>query len=231
MGAVFDWRLCRRVIGANLLALSLLTFFGVPGSAVASPEIVDLRAAIHGGNLVCHLRTAGIPGAETRGSLQDGLPARIDFRLRLLNRSNVPILRRKFSFSLAFDLWEEVFRVERSGNASRLSSIDDVQEYFGEIRGIGLMPAAALEPGRKYRLSIEIEEFPIAPATKERIGQWIAGDEEGIGGNPDEREVSFGIGELIRFFYRSPRRGMSEGVSGEGEWFTLEELQMEGRLP
>jgi hypothetical protein len=72
----------------------------------------------------------------------------------------------------------------------------------------------------------------IAPRETERMEQWVSGApdrEEGA----DGREVSIGLGDVIRFFYKKGRRDEDFGAERFSPWFVPDTLPDEapGAVP
>jgi hypothetical protein len=72
---------------------------------------------------------------------------------------------------------------------------------------------------------------PVAPRETERLGDWVAGTAARRSGSetddPDGREVSVGLGELIRFFYKGAKREGAAESERFSAWFVPDELPAE----
>ncbi len=177
-----------------------------------------------GEELVCLVGTTGVPDSAAARSMEGGLPSSIDFRLLLLDDKQRALSTKEFTFRVAFDLWEEVFRVDGPTSADRFATLDEVRSYFGAVGPLPVAPWNILERGVPYTIEVEMVRHTIAPAQAARLGEWIAGDRSGVTGDPDEREVSFGLGRMIRFFFNRERHDGKDVRVARSDPFRPEEV-------
>jgi hypothetical protein len=148
----------------------------------------------------------------------------VEVVLELRSGGGEPIVQREVHFRLAFDLWEEVFRVDGNGGEWRMEDLGGVERFLERLTHLPVAPFSALAPNARYRISVRLLCHPIAPVEKLRIGEWVAGGGAGTSRDPDEREVSLGLGKVIRFFFGGARPEDAPGGEGISPWFTPEEL-------
>ena len=190
------------------------------------PAVVDVAAAREGGSLVCHVRTTGLPGGKAERSLQGGLPSSVEVIVELLDRQEQVLLRRPVAFRVAFDLWDEVYRIDDGEEESRFDTMEGVRSFLAHLKNLPVAPIPAIPAMERYRIRVVVVSHPIAPAEKTRIGDWIAGEgTEGTARDAGEREVSLGLGTVIRYVFGGAAEGR-ETPAGEGlsPWFRLEEI-------
>lgn len=194
----------RRQTFIALLGLSMLALF-VRDCLCDKPEIVAVLPARGGESLYCAIQTEGVPSAEAIRSMEGGLPSSVDLSLRLLDDRSRLLFKNQISFRIAFDLWDEVFRVDSPVSSRRFDTIVAVERFMAGIDSVPIAPWEALDSEGIYRIEVEMIHYAIAPAQATRIGEWISGDRSGVTGDPGNREVSLGLGSLIRFFYKEGR--------------------------
>lgn len=185
--------------GAALLVGAARPVFAGP------PAVTGVVPARCGETLLCALRTEGVPSAEAVRTMEGGLPSSVELHLRLLDHRARSLVQRSYSLRLAFDLWDEIFRVEGPLAEKSFDTLGAMEAYLAVLDSLPVAPWGILEQGEAYRIEVEMVHHAVAPAQVGRIGEWIAGDRSGVTGDPAGREVSFGLGSLIRFFYQEGR--------------------------
>ena len=213
---------------AVLLVLLLsagLLFAAEPGS----PKILSVSPALDEGNLVCSVKTEGLPTDEAARSMRGGLPSSVDLVIELVNERDETLIRRRHSFLVAFDLWEEIFRVDDGAKDSRFDTLESVRDFLSDMERLVVTPVVSIGAGAgggPYRLRAALVSYAIAPAEKTKIGEWIAGDGgSGTDRNADEREISLGIGSLIKFVFGGAAEGKgTPAAAGVSVWFRVEDL-------
>jgi len=190
------------------------------------PAVVAVVPARTGESLVCDVRITGLPGEKAERSLQGGLPSSIDVIAELLDDQDRVVFRRLVALRVVFDLWDEVFRVDDGEGEHRFNTIEEVRTHLSHMKDLPVASIPAIAVEDRYRIRIAVVSHPIAPADKTRIGDWISGEgTEGTARDADEREVSLGIGTVIRYVFGGAAEGretpVGEGLSG---WFRLEDV-------
>jgi hypothetical protein len=204
---------------------------GVDSPGEHAPHIVSVSPAIAGERLVCNLETRGLPTDDAARSMRGGLPSGVEIAVELRGSGEETIVRRRVFFRLSFDLWDEIFRVEEDGSEARFETLASLRSFLETFEGLPVAPLRALAGDEGYRLHVDLVSHAIMPAERARIGEWIAGEGSagarsgsGTARDSDEREVSFGIGSLIRFFYGGSSEAKPTAVCASSEWFRPEEL-------
>lgn len=213
---------------STLLLTLAVILFGTPRPCPASsegPTIVSIRPYRVGGRLVCRVETADLPGTRAISSMQGGLPSAVDLVLDLMDERDKPLARREITFRLAFDLWEEIFRVNDGESENRFDDATGVEEYLALLENLDLASYYDLHSGETYRIRVGLFCHVIAPAQKNRISKWIAGEANGTSRDTDEREISFGMGSLIRFIFGGSVETEPPGCIAVSPWFRPEEVQ------
>jgi hypothetical protein len=190
------------------------------------PRILQVEPASQGSLLVCRVFTAGLPGQEASLSMQSGLVASLDLLMALLDDSEQVLLDRRISFRLAFDLWEEVFSVEQQGQQKRFADAEQLAGFLSRLPGLPVTPLSGLASDGRFRLRVQLELHPIAPSERDRAGEVIAGERRADPAGVDDRqEVSVGLGQLIRFFYKDSSAETPPLSEAFSRWFSVKELR------
>lgn len=202
-----------------LLSAATPTAAGPDGAPRIAALIPERQAAV----LACRIRTAGLPTDRALASMQGGLPAAVDLVIDVVDDRDQRIGRREVAFRIAFDLWEEVFRLDGAGFERRFGTVDSLRAALRDLDPLPVVPLDRMGAGQRYRFRVELLEHAIAPSQKARVGRLLAGEAPRPGGG-GEHEVSFGVGRIIEFFYgREPDAGAPRTV-GLSAWFTREEV-------
>lgn len=197
-------------------------------SADAAPRVEDVEPFRDGGLLGCVVRTSDLPGAEIHSSLESGLPSAVEMALEVLDDRDRVVGRNRVSFRIAFDLWEEIFRVEGPGDPEHFADLAELETFLETLPSLPVAPISALDASKRHRIRVGMRLHPIAPRETERLGAWVAGepgeDARRVTDDPDGREVSVSLGALIRFFYQGARKD-EETQEGLSPWFVPAELE------
>jgi hypothetical protein len=218
---------------AALLVLAAAPDRAEPAPARAGgPEIVGVDLGRSAAHVTCDVRTANLPGDRLVSSLESGLPSAVQLDLRLLDDRERVVAERRVFLRVAFDLWEEVFRVEGAGAPRDFADLAALQGFLERVPRLAVSPLAGLHAAEPHRIRVGMRLHPVAPRETERLGDWVAGRPPRARGeetdDADGREVSVGLGELIRFFYKGARREGAEESERFSAWFVPDELPAPG---
>jgi len=154
-------------------------------AAPASPSTLEQRKATfawdQNGRLlrVSYSYRDAIDPESTR-KLQSGLPTVIVMRGYLfpVDKPDAPIALTVQSCRIAFDVWNEVYRLQISQPGGETSSvavnIEGVLRRCAEARTLPLVDKSVLKPGGSYFLSAIVEVNPISREMLERIRGWVS---------------------------------------------------------
>lgn len=195
----------------------------------AAPSILAVTPALEGDRLVCRVATEGIPSERAAESMLGGLPSTVEFALALLDSRDRLVAESQVTFRLAFDLWEEVFRVDGGGAERRFETLEATRRFLADFERLPVAPRALLDAGARYRVRVALLHHAIAPPERSRVGAWIAGEADAGPGeepsrDPDGREVSLSLGGLIRAVFGGARGEEASAAEGTSAWFRVEDL-------
>lgn len=209
--------------------LSILILLAAETAAAGDDvRVFSVTPAARGGELVCHVETGGLPTEKAVRSMGGGLPSAVDVVIELVDEEEKVKVRRRITFRVAYDLWEEIFRVEREEVRRSMGDVNEVRAHLADLRDLPVAPLASLAGAGECRIRVGLVSHAIAPAEKSRFGDWIAGEGAGTGADAEGREVTFGLGNLIRFVFGGSGEGGPPAGVGESAWFRPAELASGG---
>lgn len=212
---------------AGIVALLVVALVH-PAIASAPPQVTSVEPTRQDALLTCTVGTANLPGDRIASSLESGLPSAVELDLDVFDARDRVVGGRRIFLRLAFDLWEEVFQVEGAGEEHRFADLDSLERFLARVPRLPVSPLATLHGSERHRIRVGLRLHPIAPEETDRLAEWVAGEPEDAGGDevedPDGREVSVSLGEVIRFFYRGARRPGQAEAERLSAWFVPDEL-------
>jgi hypothetical protein len=189
-----------------VLPIALLTArAGTETARADSTEEVRIEQVEPGWNdslLVCTVRIRGVPTPPVRETLESGLPSALVFSFTLFRLDGEEIGTTIADISIEPDLWEGIYRMRTPLFDAQAATMDELAEM---LRTVGPLPVsrlanlpASFRGERLLRLRARLAIHPLAPAQAERVHALFTGGAEQD--DPDRREISVGIGALIRRF-------------------------------
>jgi hypothetical protein len=150
-------------------------------------------------------------------------------QLTALDPNDHPVVENRLFLRIAWDLWDEVVKVDGPGESRQLESLAALQGFLAELPELPVGALASLDPHTRHRLRVECRLHPVAPRETERLTRWVAGgDEPGSAPATDRHEVSVGLSDVIRFFYKGSKRDADELDPRFSPWFVPAELHEGG---
>jgi hypothetical protein len=212
-------------------------------TAAAEPSIDRVAPARGNAVLTADVSTSGLPGGTLEASLLSGLPSAIELRLEALDARDRPLGETRLYYRIAFDLWDELYRVEGpgvkampaepAGPASpsyRFEDLAALRDFLAFLSGLPVVSWSAIDPAVRHRVRVGGRLHRIAPRETARLERWVAGgDVSRAAADPDGREVSVGLGDVIRFFYKgSKKEDGSQLAERFSAWFLPADLPPSG---
>jgi hypothetical protein len=211
----------------RLAALLAGTMLPVAGLALGqtAPRILSVTADRQEDFLLCRLVIDGVPTEKATLSMQSGLVSSLELILELLDEKQHVCAGNRITFQLAFDLWEEVFAVRQAGQERRFADLEGLTAFLSRLPALPVAPVSALDPDGDFQVRVGLILHPIAPSERERVEDVIVGEiDPGAAAGEEGREVSIGLGRLIRFFYQGSGDGQQPQVVALSSRFRLEDL-------
>jgi len=174
----------------------------VVGGTRADIAIVDLVPGELDSLIVCTVSTRGLPDARSAETLESGLPAALIMAFSLLDADGREIGHSRVEVRIEPDLWEQVFLIRTPLMDQRVESLDAVSEILGRLGPLPVLPIGGLEEQSIMRLRLRLAVHPLATAEVERVQSLFGGEPDEDEEDTDRREVSVGLGSLVRYFLR-----------------------------
>ena len=160
--------------------LALLALLLAPAAAVGQ-EVPERRVGLaqKSGRLVASFDVSGVVDAAARRRLRSGIPSQVVLRAYLVPEgSDDDQGLAAQTCRVAFDLWDEVFRVvvARSGSERRLDlrTEREVVSACARVQELPLARLPDIDPRRTYRVAVLAELNPIDRRTLAAIRRWLA---------------------------------------------------------
>jgi hypothetical protein len=181
----------RRLTGIAFLAL----LSWLSGIALAKPPPVERLAHFEndGARLWVTVDYPELADAALRHKLDSGLSATVVARAYLVREgaSRAEALAVQ-TVRTAYDLWDEVYVSEVSGEAGarvfRDPKRDDALRRLSQLR-VPLIDNARLQPGAHYRVAVIVELNPVSKELLSQVRKWLSRPREGA---PLDGESYFG---------------------------------------
>ncbi len=190
-----------RPAGLRAATQSLLTclLLLLAGSARAGDiRILGIEPSVADSTLRCIVLTSRIPDGPTRETLASGLPSSLTLTLTLIDASGRERAGSQQEIRLEPDPWERTFLLRLPASQRRVSDLDELTAALRRLGPLHVASIRRLDPRAPVRIRARLSVHALAPAEADRAHALFAGDLSGNGA--DRREVSAGMGSLLRFF-------------------------------
>jgi len=172
-----------RRLAPTLLALALLGLALSPAARAQTAAVFSRRLGVswHEGAPHLSFSARDIANPALTKKLVSGLPQTLLMRVYAYPESSrEPVAVSAVSCRVAYDLWEQVFRVQlqtdRSDRAVIARSLSEVHDLCLVMRDhpVGRADNYARYSGRKIYFAVSVEQNPISRGTVERIRRWLS---------------------------------------------------------
>jgi hypothetical protein len=197
-------RSCARaaVRAATAFLLAAIAAAAGPPAARAAPHdeirIIAIEPARSDTTLVCSVRTRGLPGTLSRQTLESGLPSAILLAFTLLDPSGRERGGSQVEVRIEPDLLENGMLVRTPLLDRRVGTMEGVIDLMSHLGPFPVAPLRRLGSGQSMRVRVRLAVHPLAPAEIRRVHALFGGEPDPE--SSDRREVSTGVGALLRFF-------------------------------
>lgn len=161
-------------------------------------QIVRVEPVRTDSTLECTVVTSGLPDARSRETLASGLPSSLTLSITLLDGAGRERGTTQAEVRIEPDPWERTFVVRSPFGLQRASSLDELAAQLRRLGPVTLARPGAFDHSRPARLRVRLAVHALAAAEADRARSLFVGDMSGNGA--DRREVSAGLGTLLRYF-------------------------------
>jgi hypothetical protein len=209
--------------GAAAAAALAATVVVAGAAAAQAPGLHSVEPGRDGPLLTARVRTTHLPGSDIAASLDSGLPSAIEMQLDLHDERDRTVAEERVLFRVAYDLWDEVFRVEGGGADERFADLASLQHFLEVLPRLPVASFASVAGAQRHRIRAQCRLHMIAPRETERLERWVTGGTDRRE-SADGREISVGLSDVIRFFYKGAKRDADEASERFSPWFVPDEL-------
>jgi hypothetical protein len=205
----------RSVVTAVILAGAFLVA-GRPQSVRAEephPAIVSVRLAAEGGYVTGDVTSSGLFSERITGTVQSGLPAVVDVFYYFSTPDGGTAAENVLSFSLHYDVWEDVYSVEAPDTTLSFPTFAAMQQAIQKLHHLKLVSLDSLDPSRSYRVHMSIMINPLRGADRDEIAGWVSENMQESEDDSWHGQV-LNLNELISHFFSRER-----GVVNRSSWY------------
>jgi hypothetical protein len=164
------------------------------------PAIVEIDLKIDHGYLTADITTRGLFPERITGTIESGLPAVVDFIYHLVEPGGNPVEGGVRSYSLNYDVWEDVYSVSGpDSTVTLLPSLEAMRSIIEHMKGMSLVPVDKMVPERTYFIQMSVAVSPLQGTEREEMEGWVMRTVEGGGTSWHEQVLN--INELIETFF------------------------------
>jgi hypothetical protein len=208
------------IMAAALLALTVLSQCARAQSG-ERPEIREVSVYTDGSSLLCDVWSAGMLNERIEGTVRSGLPAVVELFYQLKSKGRGGSLKGIRSWSLRYDVWEDVYSVSDGDTTVTLESMESMERMISTLRGISLAPFSRLTAGKTFAVKFRIAVNPFAGSQDELVSGWI--DESGEQRQESTwREQVLNVNDLVSRLFSGDR-----AAETRSDWFETERLYPE----
>jgi hypothetical protein len=147
-----------------------------------TPNALPVRSAAFGledKRVVLSVSFRDVIDAEISKKLLNGFPTVISVRGYLFRETGGdPIALTAKTCRVAYDLWDEVFRIQLAQPGIHSTTVavnlEGVLRNCAEVRKIPLVDRSLLRDGARYFVATLVEVNPVSAETLDRIKKWVA---------------------------------------------------------
>lgn len=204
------------VKGMMPVVLSALLAMAVAGAAHAGeekrPAIMQIDLYIENGYLTGDITSRGVFSERIIGTVQSGLPAVVQLFYHLTESSGRPVQEGVHSYSLEYDVWDDVYSVTWQDSTVLLPSLEAMRSMIEHMKSITLAPVERMLPQRSYSVQMSIAVNPLQGTDSKEMTGWVM-QNVGRRGSSWHEQV-FSVNDLIEHFFSS-----EEDLPMRSEWF------------
>lgn len=208
---------------AVLIGLILAAACLVSAGESERPAITRIDLHLDDGHLAGDVTSTGILSERIVGTVESGLPAVVQLFYHLVESSGRPVHQGLHSYSLEYDVWDDVYSIEARDSTMILPTLEAMRSMIQRIENITLAPAGKMLPQRSYVVQMSIAVQPLRGSEAKEMTGWVMRNVEGGGSSWHEQVLS--VNELIEHFFSS-----EDNSPMRSNWFKSEPF-IAGSLP
>ncbi len=178
-------------------------------------HIRDLQVRAENGHLVLAFRADNLVSEKIKSTILSGLPAAVEFEIRLL-RGKGEMIRKSYFRTLSYDIWSEKFSIQFEDTTEVFRSFEAMLTRISRCTDMLITPLNRLDRLSRYTLKLRATVLPVSFRQNQKLAGWLEASETSDDITSEERAsgFKFNISRLISFFMGSrPDRGRTS------KWF------------
>jgi len=199
------------IVAAGLILASMPAFARAPSPE--RPEINDARIYTDGSTLFCDLTSSGMLSDRITGTVKSGLPAVVELFFQLSTKGRGIKVEGIHSWSLRYDVWEDVYSVSDGDTTVTLESIESMENMISRLKGVSLIPFSRLTEGKRFTVKFSIAVNPFSGTEGEQVEGWIE-ESAGVRQESSWREQVLNVNDLISHLF-----SRSRDAARRSDWF------------
>jgi len=155
--------------------------------------------------------------SKTVATIQSGLPAIVDFEIRLQTSGQRVVAKRRISRRITHDVWKGTYKVTGGAINRIFTSLDSAQAACGNLPQLVILSLTELDDQTAYTLLVQAQITPISQVQNQKLKDWLANPNqtvEDIPGRDRSSGFNFNFSKLISFFV-----GSKELKENSTPWF------------
>jgi len=203
--------------------------FATPVRTAAQIRVEQIVPSLRNDTLAVSARFTNLFSKKIIGTIQSGLPSIIQIELRLLDSRKNQLARRHISKSIAYDIWDEKYKIRHDGGEVTLARFEQVRAVSAILEKEGLISRRKLATAGPYVCQVRVGIIPISARQAERVTDWLLDPnetEERVASENRTSGFELNISKLLSFFV-SKKKG-SKYIS---PWFSSKPFRLHDLTP
>ena len=166
----------------------------------ARPAVLQLELYHHNGELMADITSQSLFSERIVGTVQSGLPAIVEAFYILVESGGTTVERGMHSYSLEYDIWDDVYSVTGQDSTVPLPSLEAMRTAVEHMNGVKIAPLARMHAGRSYYVQVSIAVSPLQGSDRGEMTGWISENVRSTGETSWHEHV-LDVNDLITHFF------------------------------
>lgn len=162
------------------------------------------------------------------GTIQSGLPSIIEIEIRLLQEDKKSIIRKRFTRTISYNIWEERYTINSEDSTRVLNEFNEVKKFGSQLENLSLITKNILNENVRYYVRIRVGIIPISTLQAEKVTDWLQDpnqSEEYLASDDRSSGFKLNINKLVSFFVGSKKRSKYSSKWYSSKSFRINELK------
>jgi len=161
-------------------------------------------------------------------TIQSGLPAIVDFEIRLQASGQKVVAKKRISHRITHDVWKGTYKVTGDFVNKIFASLDSAQAACGNLIQLPILSLAKLDAQSAYTFLVQAQITPISKVQNQKLKGWLANPNqmvEDIPGKDRSSGFNFSFSKLISFFVGSKEHKENTTPWLQSQAFSVNDLE------